>query len=414
LVIIEDIVSQHAEEAAFLWLLRAAAVKAPHYDLKDLADLEERIEAHLDGLRIAGEAAWTFCEDGLQYQEAGEVFAAACLALDADRDDWLGRAIETAGLEADTVKGLVSATGWVPRERLKGRVRDWLQSSEPLLRRVGVNACTVQRTDCGSYLVPLLEDTDPQVRAAALRNAGVMRRRDLRSAVTACLDDSDAECAYRAGYAATLLGQDAGLKVLQQVAGSDAPTAEASLQLMLRAMPHGAAVDWVRCLNQKPGAGRAVIQATGVIGDPASVPWLIEQMAEPPLARVAGEAFSMITGVDLAYDDLERDWPEGFEAGPTESAEDDDVALDADEDLAWPAPDLLAQWWVDHQADYRAGSRYLCGRPIDRDNCLAVLQQGMQRQRRAAALELALLSPERPLFNTAAPARRQRAQLGLG
>jgi uncharacterized protein (TIGR02270 family) len=157
-----------------------------------------------------------------------------------------------------------------------------------------------------------------------------------------------------------------------------------------------------------------VIQATGIIGDPASVPWLIEQMAEPPLARVAGEAFSMITGVDLAYDDLERDWPEGFEAGPTESAEDDDVALDADEDLAWPAPDLLAQWWVDHQADYRAGSRYLCGRPIDRDNCLAVLQQGMQRQRRAAALELALLSPERPLFNTAAPARRQRAQLGLG
>jgi len=44
-MIIEDIVSQHAEEAAFLWLLRDNAVRAPHYNLKDLADLEERVEA---------------------------------------------------------------------------------------------------------------------------------------------------------------------------------------------------------------------------------------------------------------------------------------------------------------------------------------------------------------------------------
>jgi len=56
LAIIEDIVSQHAEEAAFLWLLRSYATRAPHYDLADLAALEERVDAHLDGLRIAGDA----------------------------------------------------------------------------------------------------------------------------------------------------------------------------------------------------------------------------------------------------------------------------------------------------------------------------------------------------------------------
>jgi len=44
MMIIEDIVSQHAEEAAFLWLLRDGAVRAPHYNLKDLADLEERVD----------------------------------------------------------------------------------------------------------------------------------------------------------------------------------------------------------------------------------------------------------------------------------------------------------------------------------------------------------------------------------
>jgi hypothetical protein len=41
----------------------------------------------------------------------------------------------------------------------------------------------------------------------------------------------------------------------------------------------------------------------------------------------------MITGVDIAYEDLEGEWPEGFEAGPTENPENENVAMDPDEDL---------------------------------------------------------------------------------
>ena len=59
--IIQVIVDQHAEEAAFLWLLRNAAVGAPHYNLQDLANLDERVEAHIDGLRIAGTPGWETC-----------------------------------------------------------------------------------------------------------------------------------------------------------------------------------------------------------------------------------------------------------------------------------------------------------------------------------------------------------------
>ena len=49
----------------------------------------------------------------------------------------------------------------------------------------------------------------------------------------------------------------------------------------------------------------AIIMA-GAIGDPEFIPWLIDQMKILPLARPAGEAFTLITGVDLAYRDLER------------------------------------------------------------------------------------------------------------
>jgi hypothetical protein len=57
--------------------------------------------------------------------------------------------------------------------------------------------------------------------------------------------------------------------------------------------------------------------------------------------------------------------------------------------------------------------RYLCGQPISRENCRRVLIEGFQRQRIAAALELALLNPDEPLFEWRAPGWRQQEWLGL-
>src|SRR5512145_562956 len=75
-----EIVSQHAEEAAFLWTLRSRAVGEPHYAPKDLARLDERVEAHLDGLRVAGPIGWEFCKGNLAHEGPGEVFALSVFA----------------------------------------------------------------------------------------------------------------------------------------------------------------------------------------------------------------------------------------------------------------------------------------------------------------------------------------------
>lgn len=412
-MIIEDIVSQHAEEAAFLWLLRDNAVRAPHYSLKDLADLEERIEAHLDGLRVAGAEAWTFCEQGLEYQEVGEVFAAGYMALDSVQKDWLEPVLEVVVEVPETSRGLVSALGWVNRQKLQGQVVEWLGADHPLPRQLGLGACGVQRVDCGSYLAQAIEADDPSVRARALRSAGEMRHRDLLPAVVKHLHDEDEVCRFRSAWSATLLGEPRGLRALCLLAASPGSYCDTSVQLALRAMDAASAMQWVRNLNRQPESARLVVVATGIIGDPVSIPWLIEKMKQPELARVAGEAFSLITGVDLAYDDLEGDWPEGLEAGPTENPEDDDVALDADEDLPWPEAVLIAQWWSHNQSRFPSGRRMLRGQPISRETCLDALKQGFQRQRRAAALELALLDLNEPLFNTSAPAKRQMRLLGV-
>ncbi len=74
MAIIPIIIEQHAEEAAFLWLLRDSAINDPHYSLKDLAHLDDRVEANIDGLCIAGDDGWEICKEALDWEESGEIF----------------------------------------------------------------------------------------------------------------------------------------------------------------------------------------------------------------------------------------------------------------------------------------------------------------------------------------------------
>jgi uncharacterized protein (TIGR02270 family) len=113
----------------------------------------------------------------------------------------------------------------------------------------------------------------------------------------------------------------------------------------------------------------------------------------------------------LAYDDLDTDRPEDFEAGPTENPEDENVEMDADEDLPWPNAQLIEKWWFTRRVEFTNGTRYLVGRPITVESLQEVLRTGKQRQRNAAAIELAMRQPGTPLFNTSAPCFRQQTLL---
>jgi uncharacterized protein (TIGR02270 family) len=177
-------------------------------------------------------------------------------------------------------------------------------------------------------------------------------------------------------------------------------------------MDQDQAQSWLRQFAQDPPDVRLLIQGAGIAGDPAYVPWLIQHMAEKQSARLAGEAFSLITGLDLAYLDLEVEPPEGGSgAGPNDDPADANVDMDADDGLPWPDPERITRWWDANGARFDPGARYFMGGTLTREQALRTLKEGFQRQRIIAAHYLTLLSPGTPLFEWRAPARRQQQQL---
>ncbi len=402
------VLSQHAEEAAFLWLLRDAATQAPHYDLKDLIKLDGRLEAHLDGLRISGDAGWASVREELSWKEPGEAFTATLLALEAGDETRLDEALAVAATSAELARGAISALGWLERERAVPWITRLLGSEDAMLRGIAIGGAAVHRHDPGPLLAKAIGAEDAFPRKRALKAAGELGRHDLLPGCRARYADEDADVRFQAARSGALLGDVESVHALAHLAVRGGRRAELAADLAARRMPLAQAHAWVHHLATEGEHRRLAVRVAGATADPALVPWLLDAMTDDELARPAGEAFSALTGVDLAFEDLDRDRPEGFEAGPTENPEDEDVAMDDDEDLPWPNPELVGRWWAEHGRAFAPGTRYLLGKPIAPPTLIEVLVAGRQRQRRAAALELVLAVPGRPLFETRAHGAVQR------
>lgn len=406
------VVSQHLEDAASLRAVREVLVSAPHVKLLHLARIDERLAAHLDGLTVAGADAATLARASLATPGLGQIFTCAVLAIERRDAAQIERLLTLTQAVPEASRALASAFGWVSPAQLRGLTSPLLRSASPMARRLGLASCALQGVDAGGALGEALSADEPALRRRVFRAAAQLGRVDLLASCLAALHDPTPGMALAAASAALLLG-DRGAAVdvlcaLARTPGADQPVA---LTRVAKVLVPEAAQALLKPLAQQPRLARTLIRGVATAGDPFYVPWLLKQMADPKLTRLAGEAFSMITGLDLAYVDLDRKPPEGAVFGPNDDPADADVAMDEDESLPWPDVDKISAWWQAHGARFVPGTRYFVGEPPSVPHCVHVLRTGFQRQRIAAAEYLCLLQPGTPLFNVAAPTWRQERQL---
>ena len=395
-------------DAAFLWLLRSIAVDQPHYTLSDLGELELRLDAQLDLLMSSLELSWEACEAALELQLPGETFTATVIALRSHDIEKIQMAVQS-GLAGDqAIKGLISALGWLPVEIAQPWAKRLLSGKDMNHKYLGVAACSVRRDDPGEILTEILKREDCRqhlpLYARALRLIGELRRQDLMPALQLSIGAKDTTVAFWANWSSILLGQSALVKNLQPFVMRPGPHQARAIQLAFRVLPVEQGREWISTLAKDPANLRAVITATGVLGDPHAVNWLISRMADPLQARLAAEAFTLITGIDLEKHKLNSPQPAGQAAIPNDDATDQNVDLDADENLFWPDVEKIAALWRQHGQHFLVGRRYFLGKALTPEWLKNRLQECPQRQRHAAALELALIDSQSRLINTRARA----------
>ncbi|MGK3962596.1 TIGR02270 family protein [Sorangium sp. So ce1667] len=408
---LHEIVERHCFEVSYLWRQRELAVESYAHDLDGVARLDERLDAHLDGLRIAGDAG---LETSLTWLvrggEEGKSAAFAALVLAAERGEprVISSLLERAGAHPALGQACAAALGWLAAPAARAWVERFLSSEAPAgWRSVGLALAAAQRIDPGAALAAALRSDDVLARRAAVRAAGELGRIDLRNALeSAGRGDDDAGCRFWADWSLVLLGDAPAAGRLLAACEQGGPAAWVAASSAPRRLAPEHVTGTLRRLLTTPGAERPAIVAAAALGDPAMVPDLIERMRVPELARLSAWAFHEITGVDVADAGLAGPRPEGFAPGPSDDPADPVVLPDPEASLPYPDADRVAEHWTKRRADLPPGARVILGRPATGSWLRSVLATGRQPTRIGAALEMAIRAPGRPLFPTRAPARR--------
>ncbi len=394
---------QYVSDAAFLWILRSIATNQPHYNANDLFELEQRIETQLDGLMTSIDMGWQACDDALQLQEPGELFTAMAIAMRSHEVHKIQRAVEV-GLENNlATPGLISAMGWLPVDIANPWTERFLKGKEMNHKYLGIAVCSVRRQDPGEILNNILQRDDCQqdekLYARALRLVGELRRQDCMPEINTAMTVENSEIRFWANWSAVLLGHRTSAYNLKEFVFNTGPHQNQAIQLAFRSLPIETARKWVSKLSEDESQVRIVIKAAGALGDPHAINWLIEKMKTPALARLAGEAFTNITGVDLKQNQLLIDPADQLSNTPDDTH---DIALDEDEHLPCPHAEKVMALWRTYGQNFSIGHRYFMGHFIAADTLKETLAKGTQRQRHAAAMELALNELGVPLPNTSA------------
>jgi uncharacterized protein (TIGR02270 family) len=412
---------RHAEDSAFYWMQRDGNSGSPLLRFERLVHFDQLLNAHLDGLREAGEPGWEIALKNLtRWKTNGESFTAWVLMLESNNREKLNtlwRLVKTC--PDTTYSGLVSALGWVAPGVALPWLEYWLNQTEfGGLQMIALRGYAIRRIVPNTPLDSFFRSPHAFVRAAACMLAGRVRMYGCNAYLHALRQDPDADVRACAALALHLQGEGVAvatdmwqaLQHLNLTANSAGGLArqQGFERCITYARHFGHALpanhfDWPQVAQMLPP--RQAITLFAHHGDPATIPLIAPFLANPELARLAGWAISMITGIDLDAHNLTQPAPEPDEDERTSPS-------DPDLGLPWPNPAAISAWWNTQRFSYQAGQRLLSGQSInDKEHCLDVLDYGTQAERYAAALNLALADRQFPFIETRAMAEQQQRLL---
>jgi uncharacterized protein (TIGR02270 family) len=342
LTFIPDLVSDHYDELQFLWAQRRSALRSPRYTERELEMLEERVEAHAEGMLVIGDRIVEFVEPGLRGDDELPAFAAAFALLRLATPDALehvASAFEAA--KAAKLAGLRDALAHGPSTPLTPQLTSLFLAAAPAVgaaagEALGLRAAIVP---VAAQLERFVSAEDAIARAAAFRIVAYCAVRTPTEWYDGGLRDDDVTVKRAALEAAAWNAAPAFVPYCRALAAEPTPESIDALSLLASIAPP-ADYQVIAAVAANPAAGPERFRVIGSFAHPYFIDLLINEMENPdPAAAVsAGAAFFKMTGRDVESDKRTKISPDGKPPA-------DDFEAEFQDDVFLPDPELARKHW---------------------------------------------------------------------
>ena len=362
--IIPSVLDRHAEEAAFLWLLRDRAVARPQYTLDTLAELDQRVEAHLDGLRVAGEAGpgWP----GNSFWNIASLARRSPprhLAFETASTDTIQVLLEAAEASPGMARAVVSAVGWLTDDAAALALPLLHAWGTPIALRIGLAGAAIRRTPIPARVLDA-GLRDPACRARAIKAIAEMGDTGRLAAAREHLGDGDLEVRFGAAWTvARLAGEPRAVAELQTIALTESRYRQRAAALVVRRPRPGCGPPLDRNAAEIPGSSGSRSRRRELTG--------IDVRSEATGSddcHAVGTAGRRGIRDDhrhrLAEVNLNAPRRKGWRPHRPIDPEDALVDLDPDDGLDWPDPEKVRKWWTTKRGRI-PGRREVHLRPTD-------------------------------------------------
>ncbi len=338
-----DVMQEHLEELDFLWEAREASIYRWDFRPLHLGRLEERMEAHLDGLREGGGVAIELAQASLE-GETWTLVAAAAWSL-------LVRADPITGPVVDLIANAAGEASLGVRHALRhSSPALWMEAAQRKLPG-GSDSAAVIWADALAFhraaipagiIARLCGSGDPLIRRIAYSIRYRIGPPPTPPEIRIGVEDPDEVVRAWVLRAASRWGSKEVLSLAREAAKRGAAS-DAEAVLVLGAWGGAQELEFLQeAVGRKPVAG-AALRGIGALGDPRGVPALLEGLRQPELAEAAGEAFTSLTGEPLGL------------VESTPGGEGTDI----------PDPVEAVAFWEKERGRFRESTRYRWGKPVD-------------------------------------------------
>ncbi|MGV8834870.1 HEAT repeat domain-containing protein [Cellvibrio sp.] len=367
---IKSIIEQHVEEAAYCWLRLENALWHPAFNLLQLNRCNERLDAHLEGLRLAEDSVWPYALKRMnQWKTADEIFAASYIAIQACNEDYLHSIVRIVSSNSVAAAGITAALQWTlllsGKEKTLPTIQFLWQQHDAMKSTIIDVALQIPEINTNAILSTSLNSPDVVLRTKALDAIGNYHLTDYQPVLYDALNNSAPPCRLAASTSLAIMGkpeqQRETAKLIPSLKGND------YFKQLLVWSSTSAEEDFNGWLNNTENnlSLRDLIWANAFRGDSRSLARLATFLDHKDAASLAAYAIQHITGLDLdSLDDNQKQ--------PSDMLDDDEKNMSApikqlrreSEGLSSAPPDAIKEWLTNHWDSFNNGNQFLNGAPI--------------------------------------------------